>query len=74
MWDNTFDAANAASVFKMAVNDPAEISFGAITGQLQYYGKIIVTNAVSVSQVRVNGDLSRGFNTGYKNKIPNGLR
>ena len=55
----------------MAFNDPAEISFGTMTGQLQYYGKIGLTNAVGVSQVRVNGDLSRVFDN-HRKKIPNG--
>ena len=50
----------------MAVNYPTERYFSSITGQLQYYGKIGLTNYGGVSQVRVNGDLSRGFDTGCK--------
>ena len=50
----------------MAVNDPAEISFGVVTVQIQPYGKIGLTNAGGVSQVRVNGDLWRGFDTSCK--------
>ena len=53
-------------MFKMAVNDSTEISFGAMIGQIQYYGKIGLTNAGEVSQLRVNGDLLRGFDTGCK--------
>ena len=67
-WYNTYDADHVAGMFKMAVNDPAEIYIFAITGQLQYYGKIGPTNAGGISQVRVNYDLSRGFDTGCKNK------
>ena len=46
---------------KMAVNDPAESSFGGTTRQIQYFGRIGITNAGGVDQVRRNGDLSRGF-------------
>ena len=55
-------------LFKMVVNDPSEGSFGAMTGQLQYYGKIGLTNNGGVSQVRLNGDFLHGFDTGCKNK------
>ena len=47
----------------MSVNDTAERSFGEITFQLQYYGKIVPTNAEGVSQVRVNGYLSSVLDT-----------
>ena len=47
---------------------PLKDLLGAITGQLQYYGKIGLTNAGDFSQVRVNGDLLLGFDTGCKNK------
>ena len=67
-WDHTSDADHAAGLFKMAVNDTNERSFGAITGQLKSYGKIGLTNSGGVSQVRVNGDLSRVFDTGCKQK------
>ena len=52
----------------MAVNDPYEIYFGAMTGHVQYYGKIGLKNSGGIIQVRVNGDLSCGFDTGCKNK------
>ena len=67
-WDDKSNADHVAGLLKMAFNDPAEIYFGAMTGQLQSYGKIGLANAGDVSQVRVNGDLLRGFYTGYKNK------
>ena len=67
-WDNTSNADHVAGMFKMAVNDPTERSFGAITGQIQYDGKLGMTNAGGISQVRANSDLSDGFDTGYKNK------
>ena len=72
-WDNTSNADHAAGIFKMVVNDPPEISYGSMTGQLQYYGKIVLTNAGGVSQVRVNSNWSHGFYTGCK-KILNGWR
>ena len=55
-------------ILKMAVNDISEISFGTMTGQLQYYGKIGLTNDENVSQLRVNRKLLRGFDTVCKNK------
>ena len=58
----------------MAVNDPAERSFGALTGQLQSFGRISLTNAAGVSQVRTNGDLSRGFETSSSNKKTKTIR
>ena len=55
-------------MFKIAVNDPAERSFGEITVQIQSYDKIGLTNSGGVGQVRVNSDLSRRFYNGCKNK------
>ena len=49
----------------MSVNDTAERSVVAMTGHLQFYGKIGLINTGGVSQVRVNGKLSRGFDTGW---------
>eukprot|EP00957_Ditylum_brightwellii_P203739 15335991-Ditylum_brightwellii.AAC.1 len=46
----------------MAVNNPAERSFGAIIAQLQRFGHIGLHNTGDVSQVQVNGDLSQGYN------------
>ena len=40
------------------MNDPAESSFGGTTRQLQCYGRIGLTNAGGVDQVKRNGDLS----------------
>ena len=51
----------------MAMNDPAERWFGAITGQLQYFGWIGLSHAWTVEQVNINGDLSRGFNAHPEN-------
>ena len=72
-WDNTSDAEHAAGLLKMAVNDPYEICFGAMTGHVQYYGKIGLKNSGGIIQVRVNGDLSCGFDTGCKNKNHTGV-
>ena len=52
----------------MAVNDTTKIYIGAITGQIQSYGILKLTNTGGVSQVRVDSDLSCGFYTGCKNK------
>ena len=52
----------------MAVNYLTERSFGALTSQLRYFGRIGLTNIVGVSQVRINGDLSRGFDTSSSKK------
>ena len=54
-WDNTSDSDHAAGLLKMSVNDPAERYFGKMTGQIQYYGKICLTNVGGFSQVRVIG-------------------
>ena len=43
------------------MNDPAESSFGGTTRQLQCFGRIGLTNAGGVDQVRRNGDLANGF-------------
>ena len=63
-WDNISNADNTNGLLKMAVNDTTERYFGAIIGQIQSFGKIELNNAGLVSQVRVNIDISRGFDTG----------
>ena len=65
-WDNISDADHAAGLFKMVVNDPSERSFGENIGQLQSYGKIGLTNSGYVSQVKVNINFSRAFDTGLQ--------
>ena len=72
--DDTYDADHVAGLFKMAFNDPSERSFGSMTYQIQYYNKMGLTNTGGINQVIVNGDLSHGFDTGCKNKIPNWWR
>ena len=57
-----------AGLFKTSVNDIAERYFGAMIGQIQYYGKIVLINAGGISQVRVNSDLSHGSDTEFKKK------
>ena len=52
----------------MTVNDPVERSFGALTGQLQCFGRIGLKNSAGVSQVRTHGDFSRGFETSSSKK------
>ena len=46
---------------KTSANDLDESSFGGTARQIQYFGKIRITNACGVDQVRRNGDLSREF-------------
>ena len=50
-WDNTSYADHEDSLFKMVFDDPDEIYFVTMTSQLQYYGKIGITNTRGVSQV-----------------------
>ena len=52
----------------MTVNYLAKRYFGAMKYQIQSCGKIGLTKSGGFSQVRVNGDLSCGFDTGCKNK------
>ena len=44
---------------KRAVNDPAESSFAGTTQQLQCFGRVGLTNAGGVDQVKRNGDFNR---------------
>ena len=55
-------------MIKISVNYTSERYFGAMIGQIQSYDKIGTTNAGGVSQARVDDDLSREFDTGFKNK------
>ena len=67
-WANTSNESNMNGMNKFAVNDPAESSFGGTTRQIQYFGRIGLTNAGGVDQVRRNGDLSRGYCKKSKSK------
>ena len=67
-WDNAFNYEHEACMFKISVNDPSEKYLEAMTLQIQYYCRIVLTNVGGVSQVRVNGDLLHGFHTCCKNK------
>ena len=44
---------------KRAVNDPAKSSFAGTTQQLQCFGRVGLTNAGGVDQVKRNGDFNR---------------
>ena len=59
---------HAADLYKIEINDPAEILFGALAGQLQSFGQIGLINAAGVSQVRTNEGFKRGFETSSSNK------
>eukprot|EP00957_Ditylum_brightwellii_P106034 8088157-Ditylum_brightwellii.AAC.1 len=52
----------------MAVNHPAERSFGGLTRQIQYFGQISHAHAGGMSQVHKNGDTSCGFEIRKQNK------
>ena len=43
----------------MAVNDPSESSFDGTTQQIQTFGRIGLSNAGGVDQVKRNGDFYR---------------
>ena len=47
---------------------PLKDLFDAMTVQLKYYSKIRLTKSGGVVPVKVNGNLSHGFDTGCKNK------
>ena len=57
-WKCTPADIHEAGFQKIATNDPAESSFGGTTRQLQYFGRIGLTSAGGVNQVKQNGDLS----------------
>ena len=58
-WAETSPDDHVAGLGKIATNDPAESSFGGTTRQLQCFGRIGLTNAGGVDQIRRNGNLSR---------------
>ena len=60
-WGKTSVQSHQAGLRKIAVNDPAESSFGGTTRQLQCFGRIGLTNAGGVDQVKRNGDMSDVF-------------
>ena len=60
-WQNTSVNIHKAGLRKIAVDDPAESSFGGTTRQLQYYDPIRLTNVGGVDQVKRKRDLLRGF-------------
>ena len=60
-WGKTSMQSDKAGLRNIAVNDPAESSFGGATRQLQHFGRVGLTNAGGVDQVKRNGDMSNGF-------------
>ena len=58
-WGKTTSDEHTDGFGKIAVNDPAESSFGATTRELQCFGRISLGNAGGVSQVKLNGDTRR---------------
>eukprot|EP00957_Ditylum_brightwellii_P104063 7927996-Ditylum_brightwellii.AAC.1 len=67
-WNQMSQNDHDAGLGKMVVNDPAERSFSGLTRQIQCFGWISLAKAGGVSQVRKNGDMSRGFDTRKQNK------
>ena len=63
--DGRFSAENAsaadhnACLGKKASNDDAERPFACLTGNLQWFGRLGLSNAGGVAQARVNGDFER---------------
>ena len=72
-WHDTSMEYHNDGLGKLAVNDPAESSFGGTTRQLQCFGRIGLTNAGGVDQVRRNKDFSRNIKTISKNSDTNRL-
>ena len=50
----------------MAVNDPAENTFGGLTAQLQQFGRIDLSNAGGMIQIKRNGDLNQSLDINKK--------
>ena len=71
--DDTSNSDHAAGLLKIKFNDPTERSFGPMTAQLKYYGKIVLNSAGGVSQVKVNGNFLSGFDTGCPKKKNKGV-
>ena len=67
-WKNTLGDIQEAGFQKIATNDPTESSFSGTIQQIRYVGRIGLTSAGGVDQVRRNGDLSRGFEKSQDNK------
>ena len=63
-WDETTEEEKKNGLKIQAVNDPAESSFGGLTEELSKYGRIKLTYAGGVDQVRRNGDMFRAIGKG----------
>ena len=59
-YEHTPEDAKKSMLGKMAYNDLAESSFAGFTAQVQCYGNIGMSAAAAVSDVGINGFLSRG--------------
>ena len=65
-WNDTTNDDHLGGLGVMAVNDVAESSFGGTTRQIQSFGRIGLTNAGGIDQVKRNKDFSRGFDNKVK--------
>ena len=73
-WENMSEQHKEHGIEKMAVNDPAESSFGGVTSQLRSFGRINLTSAGGVDQCKRNGIFGRGFNTMNEDAKTNNVR
>ena len=73
-WEKMSEEEKNFGVGKMAVNDPAESSFGGVTRQLQCHGRINLTSATGVDQCKRNNLFSRGFELKNKEVKDQGTR
>jgi len=58
-WNKTSEKQHRYGMGKRAVNDPAKSTFVGTTQQLQCFGRVGLTNAGGVDQVKRNGDFNR---------------
>ena len=65
-WNNTSIEYHKDCLGNLAINNPAERSFGGTTRQLKYYGRIGLTNSGGVNQVRRKEEFNRNVKTGSK--------
>ena len=63
IWEVISDDEKKAGLGLMAVNDPAERTFGSLTCQLQKYGRISLTSAAAMDQEKRNNYFTRNIDS-----------
>ena len=58
-WDNVTGEEILTAIGRMSTYYPAKRLLGAATQQLKCFGQIYLASAAAVSQIQINGDLSR---------------